>query len=181
MMGTAVRPFHRCPLETSTMSTGKWAQKKVPHKGWTWVDVEDLGAPSETCEMCEVQEIRYVHLMEHPNHPDTLRVGCVCAEKMADDYVRPRERERVLRSQSARRDRWLARSWRTSRAGNAWLRADGFRVSIFLKRDGTWGGSVTDEEFERQTYWLRSYRTEAAAKLAAFDAMVALKAQRPYL
>jgi hypothetical protein len=59
-------------------ATGKWTQAGVPHKGWTCVDIEDLGSPDHVCEMCEVQPVRYVHSMEHPNH-ETLRVGCVCA------------------------------------------------------------------------------------------------------
>lgn len=32
---------------------GEWAQCGVPHKGWTCVDIEDLGEPSAVCEMCE--------------------------------------------------------------------------------------------------------------------------------
>jgi hypothetical protein len=40
---------------------GKWSQAGVPHRGWSCVGVEDLGAPEATCEMCETQKIRYVH------------------------------------------------------------------------------------------------------------------------
>ena len=45
--------------------TGKWSRVGVPHKGWTCVNVEDLGEPEAVCEMCEIQQIRYVHWMEH--------------------------------------------------------------------------------------------------------------------
>ena len=47
-------------MTETTRGTGKWSQAGVPHKGWIWVDIEDLGEPSATCEMCETQEIRYV-------------------------------------------------------------------------------------------------------------------------
>ena len=44
--------------------TGKWTQAGVPHRGWMYATVDDLGAgESQTCEMCEVTQIRYVHVM----------------------------------------------------------------------------------------------------------------------
>ena len=55
--------------------------------------------------MCESVEIRYVHYMQHPKYPDTLAVGCVCAEHMEEDYVRPRAREKQLRGLAGRRKR----------------------------------------------------------------------------
>jgi len=48
-------------MTETTRATGKWSQAGVPHRGWTCVDIDDLGEPSATCEMCETQEIRYVH------------------------------------------------------------------------------------------------------------------------
>jgi hypothetical protein len=69
--------------------------------------------------MCESTQIRYVHVMEHPDYPEMLGVGCVCAEHMEQDYVRPRLREQNLRSKSQRRKTWIRRNWRTSAKGNA--------------------------------------------------------------
>ena len=95
--------------------TGKWRQRDVPHRGWTCEDIEDLGATTAVCEMCEVTPIRYVHYLTHPDFGvGGLGVGCVCAEKMEQDYVRPRERERTLRNAAARKRRWLTRNWRIS-------------------------------------------------------------------
>jgi hypothetical protein len=90
---------------------GKWSQPGVPHRGWTCEGVEDLGEPDAICEMCERQEIRYVHTMVHPEYPDKLACGCVCAGHMergaADDDIAllvaaAREREAPLRSLAAR-------------------------------------------------------------------------------
>src|SRR5712671_5791071 len=97
---------------------GKWSQPGVPHIGWSGVGVEDLQEASELCAMCESTQIRYVHVMEHPDYPETLGVGCVCAEHMEQDYVRPRLREQNLRSKSQRRKTWIRRNWRTSAKGN---------------------------------------------------------------
>ena len=76
------------------MSGNRWDQPGVPHKGWHCVDVVDLRADGEsadetdyaTCQMCCNEKIRYVHIMEHPDLDENFEVGCVCAEKMSDDY-----------------------------------------------------------------------------------------------
>lgn len=161
------------------MSThGKWSQAGVPHKGWTCVGMEDLGSPCEICEMCETQEIRYSHSMSHPDYPNVLEVGCVCAEHMEQDREGPRRREKALRSASGRRKRWLARKWNLSARGNSFLNTDGFNIVIFEKEDGTWGGRITDRATGRERSSSKPYATEDAAKLAAFDGMIFLKNKR---
>jgi hypothetical protein len=106
----------------------------VPHRGWSCCGVEDLGAP-ET--VCEVQPTRYVHEMEHPDYPEVLSVGCICAEHMEGDYVGPRQRERTLHNAAARRRKWLfRRSWQLSRKGNPWIRANGYVVTAFPANGG---------------------------------------------
>jgi hypothetical protein len=93
------------------MSGNRWDTAGVPHKGWTCVDVVDLradGGPAgetdyATCQMCGNEKIRYVHIMEHPDLDEHFDVGCVCAEKMSDDYEGPRRREARLRNRAARR------------------------------------------------------------------------------
>ena len=103
-------------------ATGKWTQPGIPHKGWTCVDIEDLGSPNHICQMCEAREVRYVHTMEHPDYAEALRVGCICAGHMEEeDLVGARAREDAFKAGRSRRARWLAREWRTSRAGNEYL------------------------------------------------------------
>jgi hypothetical protein len=76
---------------------GKWSQAGVPHRGWSCVSMEDLGEPSEICEMCESQEIRYVHIMSHPEFHEELRCGVVCAGHMAEALSAAREREKEFK------------------------------------------------------------------------------------
>jgi hypothetical protein len=117
-------------------SVNLWNQPEVPHKGWKFVNVIDTETAEETCEMCGNERIRYVHIMSHPNYSGSLNVGCVCAEKMADDYVNPRKRERALRNAAAKRLRdkkreleenaehrqeILAARWKDSINGNPYL------------------------------------------------------------
>lgn len=155
-------------------SSGKWSRSGVPHKGWTCVDTEDLDTPSQTCEMCETQVIRYVHYMQHPNYSSTLAVGCVCAEHMEDDYVRPREREKKMRAMAGRRRRWASRTWRTSKRGNLYIKHDGFLLVIFPlgdERGSRWKLSITHVASQTRTLGRRIYKTQEAAKRASFDAL----------
>jgi hypothetical protein len=160
--------------ELAGHGSGKWAQPGVPHKGWTCIDIEDLGEPSATCEMCETQEIRYVHHMEHPSYSQVLGCGCICAGHMEDDYEGARQREKVVRNSSARRQRWLTRNWRTSRNGNPFLNADGYNIVVYPAGQG-WGFRVSNRETEKNITARRLLASMDAAKLRAFDAMIWMK------
>lgn len=155
--------------------SGKWRQPSVPHKGWTCVNIEDLGAPDAICEMCETQEIRYIHYMEHPAYAEVLGVGCICAGHMAEDYEGARRRELDLKNAGGRRRRWLTRKWKISAKGNPYLNTDGFNIVVFPKLDGSWGGRIEDRGTGCSVMSQRQYMSEDHAKLAAFDAMIFLK------
>ena len=73
-----------------------------PHKGWELenvIDIRDDGQSEhdteyETCMMFGNETIRYIHIVSYPEVEDSFRVGCVCAEKMTNDYVNPKLREK---------------------------------------------------------------------------------------
>jgi len=73
----------------------RWEREGIPHKGWKEIGIEDLGedlefgddVEYEQCEMCGQEKIRYVHVLQHSDFNGELRVGCVCAEHMTDDYI----------------------------------------------------------------------------------------------
>ena len=150
---------------------GKWSQTGVPKKGWSCVGFDDLEEPSQLCEMCESIEVRYVHYMHHAEYPDTLAVGCVCAENMEQDYVRPRERETRMRSLSQRRKAWGRRKWKTSHRGNAYLNAEGYNLVLSHTVRG-WQVIVKNRETERQQAGHKFYQTDGAAKDAALMALL---------
>jgi hypothetical protein len=160
-------------LEHRRRGTGKWAQPDVPHRGWSCLDVEDLGEPSATCEMCEHMQIRYLHYMQHPDHAE-LAVGCVCAEHMEGDYVGPRRREARLKSRVKQRQRFVEREWNRSRAGNEYVNADGYNVTVFPRGDG-FGSRIVNDQFGVKVFSRRVHPTSDAAKREAFDAMMAHK------
>jgi hypothetical protein len=168
--------------------TGKWRQAGVPHRGWTCVDIIDgVEEDSEfsTCEMCEVALIRYQHVMEHPDYDETLHVGCICAGHMTEDYIGARHREKEFKATIARRNRWLTREWRISRKGNEYLNVDGFNVVVFPQRE-YWGVRVTNRANDDHQFSRLLYRSQDAAKRAAFTIMLEMtkqqqqpKSQRP--
>ncbi|MGE3829503.1 MAG: hypothetical protein AB7F76_00795 [Parvibaculaceae bacterium] len=116
--------------------------------------------------------------MSHPGYPSGLDVGCVCAERMEDDYVTPRLREQALRNAAARRKRWLRRVWRVSQLGNPFINTDGYNITIFQKTDGSWGGRIQDRLTGEDVLSRRRYATMDQAKLGAFDGMIFLKRKK---
>lgn len=159
------------PDTTSHTSRGKWSQVGVPQRGWTCVGIEDLDEPSQFCEMCESVEIRYAHFMEHPDYPETLSVGCVCAEHMENDYVRPREREKKLKGAARRRKTWANRVWSQSAKGNRYINTDGFNITVF-KSGKAWALSVSNRVTGKSQKGIKTYPSEQTAKAAGFDALI---------
>ncbi|QRY68214.1 hypothetical protein JVX98_07975 [Ensifer sp. PDNC004] len=158
---------------------GKWSQAGVPHKGWTCINVEDLGEPSMRCQMCEAAEIRYVHYMTHPQYPDALSCGAVCAGHLEEDLLRAEERDKSMRSTAGKRKRFPLRSgWALNRSSNPQITVEGFRVTMFSK-GGFWKGVIHDK-VTNQTYFTRDrFHDLHAAKMAAFDTLSLAKSRRP--
>jgi hypothetical protein len=168
------------------MATGLWKEKGVPHKGWSCVGVTDLRdddpeAELVMCEMCRVQEIRYVHRMTHPGWADELDVGCICAEKMEEDYTAARRREAPLRSRAARRAKWVGRGWRQSRQGHDYRNSFGYRVTLRpVEHTGCkgWGGTIACMATGEVTRSTKVHPTADRAKLAAFDTIELWRSKR---
>lgn len=151
---------------------GKWSEVSVPHKGWSCTGIDDLGEPSQTCEMCESVEIRYVHYMEHPDYPSQLAVGCVCAEHMEDDYVAPKRREKSLRSLASRRKSWSSRKWKKSAKGNAYIRTEGFIVTLAKDAQEKWYIAVSKAGVNQPKYGRLKYSNIDDAKREALPALL---------
>lgn len=152
----------------------------VPHKGWHLDNVIDLREDAdleygeyETCQFCGQEQIRYVHILSHPSYTDAIRVGCVCAEHLTDDYVTPRRREQALRNRGARRVNWLKRRWKISKKGNEYPETrDGYHVGVYGVGTGKFKAWIGKR---RGT---RVYPSSDQAKLGIFDALEKLRAKR---
>ncbi len=62
--------------------------------------------------------------------------------------------------------------------GNAYLNTDGFNITVFQRTPTLWGARIEDRATSRSVSSKRPHKTEDAAKLAAFDAMIFLKEER---
>ena len=168
--------------------TGKWREPGVPHRGWSCVDVYDdrededddgEGELTFVCQMCEVQRIRYVHVMQHPDYPDELHVGCICAGNMEQDLVGARQRETNFRKRRSRKSKWLTRDWRTSVVGNEFINTDGYNIVVYPKAGAGWGARVKHRVSGRERVSKLPYANAAQAKLAAFEVMLDMKRKLP--
>lgn len=145
----------------------EWSQKGLPHKGWIYCDVEDTGCLSSTCEMCG-NTIRYVHYLSHPNCTMKIGVGCICAEKLTDDYVTPKEREKsVKKPPKAQLLKWVTNGWKISSKGNLYKRVNKLVIVISCYPSG-FGVYIKDNQDNRE-YKNYNFETEEMAKYASFD------------
>lgn len=147
--------------------SGKWDDPRVPKRGWSCFDIDDLGDVEGVCDMCEVKDIRYVHWMSHPDWPHALGCGCICAGHMEEDQERARRREATFRQGQ----RWLARRWRCSMSGNEYINAMGYHVAVW-RRGGVWAAIVKHRASGWQRVSQLPYWTSDEAKLAALDVLV---------
>lgn len=163
--------------------TNRWDQPGIPHKGWTCVGVEDLEAPDGCCDMCGKEAIRYVHYMEHASYQGTISAGCICAERMEDDYSAPgrpsraKSREALLRNTASRKKRWLAlNGWKQSSKGKPYITKDGYHIVVFPR--GKLYSFKIERKASKEVYFSRgNFKTADEAKLSAFDAMNFLEAE----
>jgi hypothetical protein len=175
------------------MAGGRWDKPEVPHKGWSFVTMEDAKDASCTCEMCGNEHVRYVHIMSHPGH-QTLRVGRICAEKMQNDYLAPRQREqefkRRLRARIGAKDR--AQQFLKAAEKSWWdgqklkwyrvVRGKAYYVTVFQRPHG-WQFRVArkrrDGEFGEKSYLDVQTAFGAALKFVATKADPEMAAHLP--
>ena len=150
-----------------------WNLAGVPNKGWeyeTIIDLREEGEEYETCMMCGKEEIRYIHILAHDEVDDTFRVGCICAEKMMDDYFKPRERQRQLENRAKRKDNWKYKEWKQSKKGSDYYKFEGHILVIFRDKKTNKFKYTIDGNFG-----LKSYQYLSEAKEAVFNRIEEMK------
>jgi len=155
----------------------RWDKEGLPHKGWEYVGMEDLGEDAygneeieyEQCEMCGHEKIRYMHLLRHPEIRGEIRVGCVCAEKLIQDYNTPKENEHKIKNRTNRRKNFLNREWRyILSTGNYTLRYKGENITIMKSKYGPGWGVIFQGE-QQWKYHNRKIEDFDTAKVVAFN------------
>ena len=72
--------------------------------------------------------------LQHPNFNGELRVGCVCAERMTDDYINPQKTERELKNRLNRKKNFMRREWQERNQGKYVLRYKGENITIMKSK-----------------------------------------------
>lgn len=155
-----------------------WRQKDIPHKGWTLTDVIDVREDGqaeydtdyETCMMCGNERIRYVHIVTHDSIGDEFRVGCVCAEKMTNDYETPKHKEHALRNRANRRKNWLKKKWKQSIKGTHYITVEEHLILIYRDKKNNKYKVKIGKKFGN-----KQFDTLEEAKIAAFKGIEYLK------
>lgn len=125
--------------------SNRWNIPNIPHKGWILQDVIDVREDGqtvdeteyETCMMCNNERIRYVHIVSHSEVVELFKVGCICAEKMTNDYVTPKRLEKKLRRRTARRINWIKKPWNKTENGNLTMVFEDHHLLIFKDKKTT--------------------------------------------
>lgn len=153
--------------------SGLFSQEGFPHRGWEYVDCEDLEYDREWCEACETQEIRYVHILKHPNYGQKIRVGSECAKKLCENYDSS-EIERVTKQKY----KFLnSPRWKISMKGNPHIKRDGYHITII--HNNIWSFVIKEVDIRNEKeVWGNKYKSEFDAKKAAFDKVEELKCVR---
>lgn len=159
------------------LHVGRWTDTVTPKKGWTCVDVEDLGENYEqgtedskntiTCEMCSIANIRYVHIMRHPATDYGLRVGCVCAGKMEDNAEAAKVRDLKLQNRAKRLRAWCEKAWSKTKNGDDTIKKQGYIFSIHQDAYA-WRFAVRNQETHSFVPNSGNCLTKLKAKKSAF-------------
>jgi hypothetical protein len=157
---------------------GKWSRSDVPHSDWVWAGVEDLGEPSQICEMCEFQHIRYVHRMRHSDYAFELRVGADCAGFMSGDHDAAESRDREMRYRATRLRAFMTRGWTSLGDGRSLRALQSVEVTVGPHPQLGWQATVRDVKARRDRTSKRRYSSEQDVKLAAFGVVEEMLAHR---
>lgn len=141
---------------------------QMPMSGWRFRAFEDLGEDHRCrCQACRRQKMRYAHVLEHPDWPEPIRVGCVCAGRLEGDLKRARLREQAFRLDERRRARWpVMRTWRR-RGPHLFMRHMDWDVHLIEGEN--WSGSVRHLIKDYETFLPGGIEDGEDARMMTFD------------
>jgi hypothetical protein len=106
----------------------------APLEGWQCVKTYDVFDGNSntyaTCELCHCEKVRFVHIMRHEDFYIDIHVGCICAGIMEGNILAARERERIAKNRSKRKQHFPHRKWKTAANGDIYLTYKGLQLII---------------------------------------------------
>ncbi|OWZ92845.1 hypothetical protein B9J07_13605 [Sinorhizobium sp. LM21] len=109
--------------------------------------------------------------MEHPDYPESLECGCICAGAMEENPRRAHERELYAR----RHDRFDKRKgWKKLESGSYLLKVDRYAILAFRRGDG-WKLRVEHSRTKEFLWGTVTHPDIKTAKRAGLHALTAAK------
>lgn len=175
-------PYHSGMAKRTSSSQKQGAAKRVkeqfryrpgiPRTGWLLMDTFDNRTADFVCQNCKFPHVRYVHELKYKKTSKRVRVGCVCAQHLTEDFATPRLRETALKGRASRRMRWPTLNWKRSAKGNLYLKKGGVVIVVKCGQRGGWSASYKSEDGDPNWIQIEGWHdTPEEAKLVAFDAL----------
>jgi len=143
----------------------------IPRVAWLLTGTADNYSSNFICENCKFPHVRYVHELVHKITKNQVRVGCVCAQHLTQDFATPRLREASLKSRAGRRMRWPTLNWKRSQKRNLFLTKEGNVIVVKRASSGAWTTSYTHSDNDNWIPVQGFYNSPEEAELAAFDVL----------
>jgi hypothetical protein len=144
-----------------------WNKQDIPHKGWMLIDCIDTKVADNICDMCDKENIRYVHKMYHPEEPEYLNVGCICAGHMTSPYV-AEEAERKTRNKTMHKKKWMTDGWNIKPIDNNTNNNNTYQYKSIRKSPckGPWGVYELSDGWHYNVVYSHSIESFATKELA---------------
>lgn len=139
------------------------------HMDYTYQYCTDSGNYDNVCHVCG-NKIRYIHHIRHHSGVN-LRVGCVCAANLTNDYDAPHAAERKVKPPLATQmNNWIRTGWKTARLGGYYRRQQKMVIILKSYRSGHSYliKELDDDKCSINEHRGHSYETMEDAKIAAY-------------
>lgn len=152
----------------------------APLDGWFCDHIYDVFAKNEDsnytiCDLCGCNKVRFIHVMAHSSYHSTLEVGCICAGIMEGDMNAAKSREKNLKNEMLRRERFFDRDWKRASTGSYYLKQKGEYIFINPSRHtpNRYGVRINDK-----SVWLYKGKAIDSFKKATYAAFDLLKCKK---
>jgi hypothetical protein len=132
-----------------------------PHREWNYQSIDDHGSADHRCQYCKKQQVRYVHELSHTDWPESIYVGCDCAEKLTGTNE-SNEWEREARKRAARKKTFIMGGWNVAQYGGLWKKHKGAHVMV-ARNGPQWKVWIDRYKYEA------NFESEDAAKTFAYS------------
>lgn len=158
-----------------------YKKQNFPRDGWSCINVVDHGEAIARCDACGRHRIRHAHMLTHPQWPQTIECGCICAGKLEGDIAKAKRREKIIHRRSARRHKWTDHKQWNLLPNGVWKNDGQGWQSIIYPTPNGWAGLVRHLKIDYEYHCPGNFKEVDEARLAVFDARTKIEALELHL